>query len=157
MSALNRFHETASDALEKIGASLPPGAKICLAIYSPGKPELDIVLQDRGLDLDEVLSTLRRRGLSVDGDNAYKRDLCDSIAGSMAFGAQGRNPPPDGHWGQRFWDIGQGEAAARRELIQALALVSRCLTGPLVGCHIAPDEIHAAMLKADEVLAKHSS
>lgn len=71
MSALNRFHERASDALEKISASLPAGAKLCLSIYTPEKPELDIVLQDKGLDLNEVVSTLRRRGLSIDGDNAY--------------------------------------------------------------------------------------
>ena len=122
MSALNRFHETANDALEKIGASLPAGAKVCLAICTPEKPELDIVLQDQGLDLNEVVSTLRRRGLSIDGDNAYKRDLCDSIVGAMTFGVQNRNPPPEDHWGQRFWDIGREEAASREEL---LTLVER--------------------------------
>jgi len=120
MSALNRFHETASHALEQISTSLPPGAKICLAIYTPEKPELDIVLQDKGLDLNEVVSTLRRRGLSIDGDNAYKRDLCDSIVGAMAFGAQNRNPTPAGHWGQRFWDIGREERALAEELVEAL-------------------------------------
>jgi hypothetical protein len=122
MSALNRFHETASDALEKISASLPPGAKLCLVIYTPEKPELDIVLQDKSLDLNEVVSTLRRRGLSIDGDNAYKRDLCDSIFGALAFGAQNNNPPPDGHWGQRFWDIGREERALTGALVSALEL-----------------------------------
>lgn len=120
MSALNRFHETASDALEKISDSLPPGAKICLAIYTPEKPELDIVLQDKGLDLNEVASTLRRRGLSIDGDNAYKRDLLDATVGAMAMGAQNTNPPPPGHWGQRFWEIGREERALTEELVEAL-------------------------------------
>ncbi|WP_248769124.1 hypothetical protein [Pseudomonas sp. MWU12-2345] len=157
MSALNRFHETANDALVAISQSLPAGAKICLAIYTPNNPELDIVLKDQGLDLNEVVSTLRRRGLSIDGGNAYKRDLCDSIIGSLAFGKQNVNPPPPGHWGQHFWDIGRSEGAQKEELAHALALVSRCLTGPLTGRHVSADEFHAAMLKADEVLAKHIS
>jgi len=127
MSALNRFHETANHALEQISTSLPPGAKICLAIYTPEKPELAIVLQDKGLDLNEVLSMLRRRGLSIDGDNAYKRDVLDSAVGAMAFGVQNRNPPPAGHWGQRFWDIGREERALTDELVEVLkGIQKRC-------------------------------
>jgi hypothetical protein len=129
MSALSRFHETASDALEKISASLPAGAKICLTIYTPEKPELDIVLQDKGLDLNEVVSTLRRRGLSIDGDNTYKRDLLDSVVGAMAYGAQNINPPPAGHWGQRFWDIGREERALTEELVVVLQGVQRRCEG----------------------------
>ncbi|EJM92473.1 hypothetical protein [Pseudomonas sp. GM67] len=71
-------------------------------------------------DFDAVLDDLRRKGASIDGDNAYKRDLCDSIVGAMAFGVQNRNPPPAGHWGQRFWDIGREERALSEELIEAL-------------------------------------
>ena len=127
MSALNRFHETANHALEQISTCLPPGAKICLAIYTPEKPELAIVLQDKGLDLNEVLSMLRRRGLSIDGDNAYKRDVLDSAVGAMAFGEQNRNPPPAGHWGQRFWDIGREERALTDELVEVLkGIQKRC-------------------------------
>ena len=125
MSALNRFHETANHALEQISTSLPPGAKICLAIYTPEKPELDIVLQDKGLDLNEVLSMLRRRGLSIDGDNAYKRDVLDSAVGAMAFGVQNTNPPPAGHWGQRFWDIGREERASSEYLLKALTALAQ--------------------------------
>lgn len=117
MSALNRFHEVANDALEQIAARLPIEAKICLAIYTPGKPESDIVLKDPATSLDEVVSTLRRRGLSIDGDNAYKRDLLDAVVGALAVGAQGSNPPPEGHWGQRFWDIGREEAARTDKLL----------------------------------------
>ena len=161
MSALNRFHETASDALEKISASLPAGAKICLAIYTPEKPELDIVLQDKGLDLNEVLSTLRRRGLSIDGDNAYKRDLCDSIVGAMVFGAQNSNPPPPGQWQQRFWDIARGEAEAREELVAALKLTRENLRACQATIHICGgfdpayvSDAQAAMKIADAALAK---
>ena len=161
MSALNRFHETASHALEQISTSLPPGAKICLAIYTPEKPELDIVLQDKGLDLNEVVSTLRRRGLSIDGDNAYKRDLCDSIVGAMAFGAQNRNPPPVGHWGQRFWDVGREERALAEELVAALKLTRENLRACQATIHLCGGfdpayvtEAQAAMKIADAALAK---
>lgn len=161
MSALNRFHEAASDALEKISASLPAGAKLCLAIYTPEKTELDIVLQDKGLELNEVVSTLRRRGLSIDGDNAYKRDLLDSAVGAMTFGSQNNNPPPAGHWGQRFWDIGRGEAEAREELISALKLNRENLRACQATIHLCGgfdpayvNDAQAAMKVADEALAK---
>ena len=161
MSALNRFHETASDALEKISASLPSDAKLCLVIYTPEKPELDIVLQDKGLDLNEVVSTLRRRGLSIDGDNAYKRDLLDSAVGSMAFGVQNRNPPPAGHWGQRFWDIGREERALCEELVAALKLTRENLRACQATIHLCGGfdpayvtEAQAAMKIADVALAK---
>jgi hypothetical protein len=161
MSALNRFHETASDALEKISASLPAGAKLCLAIYTPEKPELDIVLQDEGLDLNEVVSTLRRRGLSIDGDNAYKRDLLDAVVGALALGAQNSNPPPAEHWGQRFWDIGREERGLHEELVAALKLNRENLRACQATIHLAGgfdpayvDDAQAAMAVADAVLAK---
>jgi len=161
MSALNRFHETASDALEKISASLPEGAKLCLTIYKPEKPELDIVLQDKGIDLNEVVSTLRRRGLSIDGDNAYKRDLLDSVVGALAFGAQNNNAPPPGHWGQRFWDIGREERGLHEELVAALKLTRENLRACQATIHLAGgfdpayvDDAQAAMAVADAVLAK---
>ena len=161
MSALNRFHETASDALEKISASLPEGAKLCLTIYTPEKPELDIVLQDKGLDLNEVVSTLRRRGLSIDGDNAYKRDLLDAVVGALALGAQDNNPPPAEHWGQRFWDIGREERELHDELVAALKLTRENLRACQATIHLAGgfdpayvNDAQAAMKIADAVLAK---
>lgn len=161
MSALNRFHETASDALEKISASLPAGAKLCLTVYTPEKPELDIVLQDKGLDLNEVVSTLRRRGLSIDGDNAYKRDLLDAVVGALALGAQNSNPPPAEHWGQRFWDIGREERELHEELVAALKLNRENLRACQATIHLAGgfdpayvNDAQAAMKVADAVLAK---
>lgn len=120
MSAVQRFHEAANDALVKLSAHCLPGAKLALVIYTPGEPERDIFIEDQGLDRDEVVSALRRRGLSIDGDNAYKRDLLDSVVGAMAFGVQNHNPPPAGHWGQRFWDIGREERALAEELLADL-------------------------------------
>jgi hypothetical protein len=120
MSAVQRFHEAANDALVKLSEHCLPGAKLSLVIYTPGEPERDIVIEDQGLDKNEVVSALRRRGLSIDGDNDYKRDLLDSAVGAMAFGVKNRNPPPAGHWGQRFWDIGREERALGEELVEAL-------------------------------------
>ena len=126
MSAiLQRFHQVANDALVKVSEHCLPGAKIALVIYTPGKPEEDIILKDQGLDDNEVVSSLRRRGLSIDGDNAYKRDLCDSIIGALAFGAQKTNPPPTNHWGQRFWDIGREERANSEQLLKALTALTQ--------------------------------
>lgn len=161
MSAVNRFHETASDALEKISASLPAGAKLCLSIYTPEKPELDIVLQDKGLDLNEVVSTLRRRGLSIDGDNAYKRDLLDAVVGSLALGAQNTNPPPSAHWATRFWEIGREERELHEDLVAALKLTRENLRACQATIHLCGgfdpayvNDAQAAMKVADAVLAK---
>lgn len=121
MSAIQRFNEAANDALVKLSEHCLPGTKLALVIYTPGEPERDIVIEDQGLDRDEVVSALRRRGLTIDGDNVYKRDLLDSVVGALAFGAQNNKPPPPGHWGQRFWDIGRETAAENEGLRKALA------------------------------------
>ena len=151
MSAiLQRFHQTANDALVNLSEHCPPGSKLVLVICTPGKPEMDIVLEDQGLDTNEVLSVLRRRGLSIDGDNAYKRDLCDSIVGTLAFGAQNVNPPPANHWGQRFWDIGREERAMNDELLESLSnLVGLAKLGAA-----RLDKYHAALAHAEAVIAK---
>lgn len=160
MSAIQRFHQVANDALVKLSEHCPQGAKLALVIYTLGEPEKDIVLEDQGLDRNEVVSALRRRGLSIDGDNAYKRDLCDVIVGAMATGAQNTNPPPSDHWCQRFWDIGRGEAEAREELIAALKLNRENLRACQATIHLCGgfdpayvNDAQAAMKIADEVLA----
>lgn len=58
---------------------------------------------------DAMLDEMRRRGLSIDGDNTYKRDLIDCIIGALVCGKQNTNPPPAGHWAQQFWEIGRAE------------------------------------------------
>lgn len=123
---------------------------VALIICTPGEPERDIVLEDQGLDKNEVVSALRRRGLSIDGDNAYKRDLCDSIVGALAMGAQNTNPPPVDHWGQRFWDIGREERATQEELLESLSnLVGLAKLGAA-----RLDKYHAALTHAEAVIAK---
>ncbi|WP_288074482.1 hypothetical protein [Pseudomonas sp.] len=150
MSAVQRFHEAANDALVKLSGYCLPGAKLALVIVTPGEPERDIVLEDRGLDKNEVVSALRRRGLSIDGDNAYKRDVCDLIFGALAMGAQNTNPPPVDHWGQRFWDIGREERAMQEELLESLSnLVGLAKLGAA-----RLDKYHAALAHAEAVIAK---
>ena len=114
------------------------------------------MLRDQGLNDDEVVGTLRRRGLGIDGDNTYKRDLLDSAAGVMAFGVQNRNPSPAGHWSQRFWDIGRAEAAGREELVLALASVTNCLSKALTGGEVSAAAAGAALIAADEALTKYA-
>lgn len=112
-------------------------------------------------DFDAVLDDLRRKGASIDGDNAYKRDLCDSIVGAMVFGAQNSNPPPPGQWQQRFWDIARGEAEAREELVYALKLTRENLRACQATIHLCGgfdpayvNDAQAAMKIADTALAK---
>jgi hypothetical protein len=161
MSSVQRFHEAANDALVKLSEHCLPGAKLVLVIYTPGEPERDIVFEDQGLDRDEVVSALRRRGLSIDGDNAYKRDLLDCVVGALACGAQNRNAPPAGHWGQRFWDIGREKRELHEELVAALKLTRENLRACQATIHLAGhfdpayvNDAQAAMKVADAVLAK---
>ncbi|WP_264313127.1 hypothetical protein [Pseudomonas putida] len=162
MSALNRFHEVANDALVKISSHLTAEAKLALVIYTPGEPEQDILLKGPGVDADEVVNTIRQRGgLSLDGDNAYKRGICDVAVGAMAAGKQNYNQPPEGHWGQRFWDIGRAEGALQEELIQALRLARKELDACQRVIHYAGgfdpayvNDAQVALKATDAVLAK---
>lgn len=161
MSAVQRFHEAANDALVKLSEHCLPGAKLALVIYTLDEPERDIVIEDQGLDRDELVSTLRRRGLSIDGDNAYKRDLLDAVVGSLALGAQNSNPPPSSHWATRFWEIGREERELHEELIAALKLTRENLRACQATIHLCGgfdpayvSNAQAAMKVADAVLAK---
>ncbi|MEZ1420656.1 hypothetical protein QVM55_12585 [Pseudomonas monteilii] len=162
MSATERFHHTANDCLERIAADLWPGAKLALVIYTQDKPELDIVIKDSALNVDEVVSTLRRRGgLGLDGENTYKRLLCDAIIGAIAFGKQNSNPPPEGHWGKEFWDIARAEGALQEELTQALRLARKELDACQRVIHYAGgfdpayvNDAQAAIKVAEAVLEK---
>ncbi|UVK81300.1 hypothetical protein LOY46_17180 [Pseudomonas sichuanensis] len=158
MSAINGFHEVANDALVMISDHLRPEAKLTLVIYTPGEPEQDIVLKGPGVDADEVVSTMRRRGgLSLDSENAYKRGLCDVIVGSLACGKQNNNPPPDGHWGRQFWEIGRAEGAAQQELLLSLAKVTDCLTKALTGGEVPAGHAGRALTEAGELIIKYRS
>jgi hypothetical protein len=113
-------------------------------------------------DFDATLNNLRRMGASIDGENAYKRDLCDAITGAMAFGYQNINPPPEGHWAKRFWDMGRAEGAAREDLTAALKLNRENLRACQATIHLCGgfdpayvNDAQAAMKVADAALAKY--
>lgn len=107
-------------------------------------------------DLNPVLDVMRNTGLSIDGDNAYKRDLCDAIVGTLAFGAQDRCPPPAGHWAQTFWDMGRESSANTEELVSALELVTDCLSKALTGGEVSAKRAGSALVSATELLAKQT-
>jgi len=47
---------------------------------------------------------------SMDTDPQGIRALvADTIMGALAFGAQGNNPPPEGHWLTPFWEMARNE------------------------------------------------
>nr|WP_314614157.1 hypothetical protein [uncultured Pseudomonas sp.] len=95
---------------------------------------------------NDALTEFRQHGMSIDGDNAYKRDLCDAIVGALAVGKQDNNPPPADHWTQRFWDIGRAEGQQRDELVAALEhLVT--VTTPDADGQIGAEEEHLASLE----------
>lgn len=73
---------------------------------------------------DAIIDNLRIGGMSIDGDNAYKRDLLDCVVGAMAFGKQGRPAPPESHWLHRFWEVGNAEREERDTLAAQLAELS---------------------------------
>jgi hypothetical protein len=148
--------EIINTAMVTIYNHLEPGSKLCLVAYKPGNPKADFLRVDSQFDMNEAVSVMRRKGLSIDGDNAYKRDLCDSIVGTLAFGAQDRCPPPEGHWAQRFWDMGRESSANTEGLISALELVTDCLSKALTGGEVSTARAGSALTTAAELLAKQS-
>ncbi|WP_042956471.1 hypothetical protein [Pseudomonas brassicacearum] len=158
------LREVAIDAISDIAQHLPLDCQMFLVVCRPGKADFDLVLPSPEANLNNALDALRRQGLSIDGDNAYKRDLLDCVVGALAMGAQNTNPPPDGHWGQRFWDIGREERALTEELVAALKLTRENLRACQGTIHLAGgfdpayvDDAQAAMAVADAVLAKASA
>jgi hypothetical protein len=148
--------EIINTAMVTIYNHLEPGSKLCLVAYKPGNPKADFLRVDSQFDMNEAVSAMRRKGLSIDGDNAYKRDLCDSIVGTLAFGARDRCPPPEGHWAQRFWDMGRESSANTEGLISALELVTDCLSKALTGGEVSAARAGSALTTAAELLAKQS-
>ncbi|SFW53624.1 hypothetical protein SAMN03159376_02045 [Pseudomonas sp. NFACC09-4] len=150
------LRDVAIDAISDIAQHLPLDCQMFLVVCRPGKSDFDLVLPSPEANLNNALDALRRQGLSIDGDNAYKRDLCDAIVGTLAFGAQDRCPPPEGHWAQRFWDMGRESSANTSELVSALDLVSGCLMDALAGRDLPAAKVGRAIATSAELLAKQS-
>lgn len=155
------LREVAIEAISDIAQHLPLDCQMFLIVCRPGKADFDLVLPSPEANLNNALDALRRQGLSIDGDNAYKRDLLDAVVGALALGAQNNNPPPAEHWGQRFWDIGREERGLHEELVAALKLNRENLRACQATIHLCGgfdpanvNDAQAAMKIADEVLAK---
>ena len=157
----HQLREVAIDAISDIAQHLPLDCQMFLVACRPGKADFDLVLPSPEANLNNALDALRRQGLSIDGDNAYKRDLLDCVVGALAMGAQNSNPPPAGHWGQRFWDIGREERELHEELVGALRLTHENLRACQATIHLAGgfdpayvNDAQEAMAIAEAVMAK---
>lgn len=155
------LREVAIEAISDIAQHLPLDCQMFVIVCRPGKADFDLVLPSPEANLNNALDALRRQGLSIDGDNAYKRDQLDSVVGALALGAQNSKPPPAGHWGQRFWDIGREERGLHEELVAALKLTRENLRACQATIHLCGgfdpayvNDAQAAMKVADAVLAK---
>ncbi|MDR6162381.1 MULTISPECIES: hypothetical protein [Pseudomonas] len=156
----NAFRDAAIEAITDMAQHLPLDCELLMVACRPGKKDFDLVLPSPKSNLNNALDALRRNGLSIDGDNAYKRDLLDGVVGALALGAQNSNPPPSDHWATRFWEIGREERELHEELVATLresrqVLATAIKTG-------APDWFdtdekvsrHVTVQRIDAVLAK---
>ncbi len=160
-SPKHHTREAIINALPDIAVQLPLDCELVVIAVRPGSDDFDLVLPSPEANLNNALDALRRNGLSIDGDNTYKRDLLDAACGAMGFGFQGTNPPPLGHWGQRFYDLGRAEAELREELVAALKLNRENLRACQATIHLCGGfdpayvkNAQAAMKVADDVLSK---
>lgn len=140
------------DAQTEVNVLREENAKLQAEVTALSKNVVEFTRED----FDATLNNLRRMGASIDGDNAYKRDLCDAIVGTLAFGAQDRCPPPAGHWAQTFWDMGRDSSANTEELVSALELVTDCLSKALTGSEVSAKKAGSALVSATELLAKQT-
>ena len=109
------------DAQTKVNVLREENARLKAEVAALSKNVVEFTRED----FDATLNNLRRMGASIDGDNAYKRDLLDCVVGALATGSQNSNPPPPGHWAQRFWDIGREERASSDHLLKALTALTQ--------------------------------
>ena len=158
----HHLREAAIAAISDIAQHLPLDCQLFVVACRPGMADFDLVLPSPEENLNNALDALRRHGLSIDGENAYKRDLCDVIEGAMAFGYQGNSQPPEGHWAKRFWDFGRAEGVMREELTAALKLNRENLHACQATIHLCGgfdpayvNDAQDAMKVADAVLAKY--
>ncbi|WP_313003629.1 hypothetical protein [Pseudomonas sp.] len=157
----NAFRDAAIEAISDMAQHLPLDCELLIVACRPGKKDFDLVLPSPESNLNNALDALRRNGLSIDGDNIYKRDLLDVVVGALALGAQNTNPPPSDHWATRFWEIGREERGLHEELVAALKLTRENLRACQATIHLEGgfdpayvNDAQAAMKIADAVLAK---
>lgn len=66
---------------------------------------------------------------SIDADpQGIRATVADAITGALAFGAQGVNQPPEGHWLAPFWNAARADKAAPQPAVAAgWPLIARAL------------------------------
>lgn len=155
------LREAAIEGISGMVQHLPADCQLFVVACRPGKADFDLVLPSPEADLNNALDALRRQGLSIDGTNIYKQAVCDLVVGAMVMGKQNTNPPPAGHWGQQFWDIGRAEGELQDELILALRQARKELDACQRVIHYAGgfdpayvNDAQAALKIADAVLEK---
>mgnify|MGYP006895664072 FL=1 len=116
------LREVAMDCVSEMAQHLPDGCQLFVIACRPGSVDFDLVLPSPEANLNNALDALRRQGLSIDGSNIYKDAVCDLVVGALAMGKQNNNHPPEGHWGQRFWDIGRAEGEQQEHLLSELEI-----------------------------------
>lgn len=113
--------------LERINREIlhPLGLAVCRDVESGNSPGALVspdgawrYPEQKAQPTDAQLDEMRRNGLSIDGDNAYKRDLLDVVVGALALGKQGVIPPPSDHWALPFWEMAAAEAESMERLLR---------------------------------------
>jgi hypothetical protein len=82
-----------------------PEWKVEAVSFEPARPPWS---KPMGL---EVLSATPPAPSAPLDDPRLQGLFSDAISGALAFGAQNTNPPPAGHWLERFWQMGRAERA----------------------------------------------
>jgi hypothetical protein len=78
------------------------------------QPTNQSVSEDAAADLLEQFAALYTTPPAPEApldDPRLQGLFSDAISGALAFGAQNTNPPPAGHWLERFWQMGRAERA----------------------------------------------
>jgi hypothetical protein len=71
---------------------------------------VSVLALDHGRRANDAIAALDAAPKPLD-DPRLQGLFSDAISGALAFGAQNTNPPPAGHWLERFWQMGRAERA----------------------------------------------
>ncbi|NIF19870.1 hypothetical protein F3J43_23035 [Pantoea sp. Cy-639] len=143
------------DCISDMAQHLPEGCELFVIACRPGKSDFDLVLPSPEANLNNAVDALRRQGLSIDGANIYKQAVCDLVVGAMTMGKQNYNPPPPGHWGQQFWEIGRTEGQQRDDLVAALEHLVAVTSPDANGQIGAMEELQASLKQARDLILLH--
>ena len=132
---------------------LEPTPEMLAALMSPGEAEVlasspsetfALMLMDRAGIRERYSAMLgaapQQEPYSIDADpQGIRARVAEAITGALAFGAQGANSPPPGHWLAPFWETAMEEASRANPmpvssdtlyLLRRLLSNQHTLTGP---------------------------